>query len=379
MSKARVFKQRTQSTSDGAERSGTGGTPAPPQGPRAREAVRALTAYNPGPADPRIDLYLDENEGPPPPASLVESLRRLDPELIRRYPTSGELQTLLARRHGVEPERIFISAGADESLDRACRAFLEPGREIILPVPTFEMLVRYARLAGATAVHVPWARGPYPTEGVLGAISVRTGAIAFISPNNPTGAVGTGRDLERLAAAAPGALMIVDAAYAEFADEDLTPIALRLPNALVLRTLSKARGLAGLRVGYSLGPPEVIRALRIAGPAYPVAGTSIALATAYLLAEGNGHAEYVARVRRERRDLESVLRGIGADPIPSQANFVTAFFGDAQGVKRSLLERGIAVHGFAPGSGLEKALRITCPGDEALFDRLTAALKAGPT
>ena len=249
-----------------------------------------------------------------------------------------------------------------------------PGRELILPEPTFEMLPRYARLAGAEVVSLPWLGGTYPTAAVLRRITARTAMICVVSPNNPTGSVATPRDLRRLSRAAPHALIVVDLAYTEFADVDLTPVALALPNTLITRTFSKAWGLAGVRVGYAMGRAEHIHWLRAAGNPYAVAGPSAALAAAWLDQGRTTVDIFVARVRAERALLTAQLLELGAAPEPSQANFVLARFADAPAVCDALAARGIAVRAFLDRPGLQDALRITCPGEAAAFSRLTATL-----
>jgi histidinol-phosphate aminotransferase len=341
-----------------------------------RRIILEMTPYDTGPMDPDVDLYLDENEGPPVAGALEQALTRIDPQLLRRYPDADSLRRILAKCHGVAPEHVFVSAGVDDALDRFCRAFLEPGRQIVLPLPTFAMLGRYATLAGAETVPVPWPRGPYPIDQVIRAITARTAAIALVSPNNPTGAVATAGQLERLSAAAPHALIVCDLAYAEFAEEDLTPVALRLPNTLTLRTLSKAWGLAGLRIGYAIGPAQVLEAMRIAGPVYPVAAASIAIAADHLDRGAQSDPRFIAQVRGERDQLVALLTDFGADPLEPQGNFVLAFFRDAAAVRAALRRRGIAVHGFPTGHQLEQALRITCPGDARHFARLCDELKS---
>ena len=131
-----------------------------------------------------------------------------------------------------------------QALDRACRAFLEPGRTILLPDPSFDMFDCSATLAGGELVRVPWWDDAFPSDAFVGRLDARTGVVAVVSPNNPTGSVATLADVRRLAAAAPNALVILDHVYVEYADVDLTPAVLDLPNVLVLRTLSKAWGLA---------------------------------------------------------------------------------------------------------------------------------------
>jgi histidinol-phosphate aminotransferase len=334
-----------------------------------------IEPYTTAPLSPTIELKLDGNEGLQPDARLLDALARLGPDVLRRYPNARPLEAMLARQFDVEPEQIIVTAGADEALDRACRAALAPGRQIILPTPTFEMLPRYARLAGAEIISVPWPGGAFPTQSIIRHVTEHTAAIAIVSPNNPTGAVASASDVQALAAAAPHALLIVDLAYADFAEEDLTASALALPNAVAIRSLSKSWGLAGLRVGYAAGPPRIIRWLRAAGGPYSVSGPSLALAMEWLQHGGPAVRDYVERTRAERTALGEVLRGLSAEALPSQANFVLARFANAERVWQSLAQRGIAVRRFLAVPELANALRITCPGNEPDFRRLTATLR----
>jgi histidinol-phosphate aminotransferase len=344
--------------------------------PKPVAGLEGLAPYRTAPRGATIELFLDGNEGAGPSPRLLRQMVRLGTEAVRRYPAKQSLEMLLARRFDVAAERVLVTAGADDALDRACRAMLAPGRAFVLPVPTFEMLQRYAGLAGAATRRVPWEGGAYPTEAVLAACSERTGAIAVVSPNNPTGAVARARDLERLSAEVPQALLIVDLAYVEFADEDLTEVVLGLPNAVAVRTFSKAWGLAGLRVGYALGPVEVVNWMRAAGSPYPTSSLSVALAAACLESGEAAMREHVSRVRRERLLLQGLLERLGAAAIPSQGNFVFARFGDAGAVHAWLARAGIAVRRFAAGTGLDNALRITCPGDAGGFERVCGVLAA---
>ncbi|MEO6461960.1 MAG: aminotransferase class I/II-fold pyridoxal phosphate-dependent enzyme, partial [Candidatus Eisenbacteria bacterium] len=136
-----------------------------------------------------VDLRLDGNEGPAGPTALRDALATLDLETVRRYPDASALEALLAARQGVDPSCLLVTAGADEALDRACRAFLGPDRSLVLPVPTFEMIERYAALARARVLEVAWPAGAFPTEAVLERIATDTALVAVVSPNNPSGAV----------------------------------------------------------------------------------------------------------------------------------------------------------------------------------------------
>lgn len=349
-----------------------------------------ISAYAPPRSPTPIDLDLSANEGPPPAPELLASLLATDDagELLRRYPDARALQDALATRYGVPRERMLVCAGADDALARALRVVAEPGREVILPEPTFEMLPRYVALAGAERISVAWPGHAFPRAAVLAAASERTAAVLVVSPNNPTGAVATADDLRALCAALPGALVIVDQAYAEFCDDgidDLTTVALTLDNAIVTRTLSKAWGLAGLRVGYALGSARVLGWLRAVGQPYAVSGLALALALRALEDEAPLRRT-VARVREERAALSAQLTRHGARCEPSQANFSFARFVSSNtahppGPERArwlvdaLAGQGIRVRRWPDRPGLEDAVRIGCPADAAAFARLERALE----
>jgi histidinol-phosphate aminotransferase len=282
---------------------------------------------------------------------------------------------MLADRTGVQPNRLIITGGGDDALYRACLALLQPGRDIVLPTPTFEMIGRYARLAGGRVIDVPWPHGAFPREAVLRAVRPQTAMVCVVSPNNPTGAVATADDVRALCMAVPHALILFDLAYEEYADEPLMMAALEQPNALIIRTLSKAWGLAGLRVGYAVGTERVIHWLRCAGNPFAVSGPSARIAIAWLREGCDWMAQSIATVRRERVALHHLLAELGAMPLPSQANFVLARFAAASQVASGLARLGIAVRGFPNDDPLREHLRITCPGNAADFDRLCGALR----
>ncbi len=344
-----------------------------------RLAERALgrSPYAPPTPEYRIDLHLDANEGSPAPAAVIAALSQLTGEDLRRYPDARPLERQIAALLGVDAERVLVCAGGDDAIDRACRACLEPGRELILPTPTFEMIRRSAELAGASVRTVPWVAGAYPTSAVLAEVTDRTSMIAVVSPNNPTGLVADAQSLDVLSAAAPTAMLLVDLAYTEFASDDLTQAALRLPNALIVRTFSKFCGLAGLRVGYCVGDARVIRALRAVGSPYPVSAASLRIASASLEpAAARERSAVRAGVVANRQRIAGVLKTLGASTVPSQANFVLARLGEPARVARGLAALGIAVRQFPGTPELRDALRITIPASAADADRLVRSLRS---
>ena len=320
-------------------------------------------------------LKLDSNEGPLPPAALLEALAGLDPDTLRRYPDTSALEAMLAARVGVGAERVIVTAGADDAIDRVCRAYLGVGRTMLLPEPTFEMLHHFAKLAGGTLARVAWGCGEFPLAAFLDRLDEEPAVIAIVSPNNPTGATASADDVRSLAQAAPSALLLLDHVYGEYADADLTAGAIDLPNVVVLRTLSKAWGLAGCRIGYAIGAPDVVATLRAAGAPYPVAAPSVALALRQLTDGEAALRAHVACVRAERTALGARLRHLGLEPLPSQANFILAECGlRAPFLTAALAALGVVVRTFPNRPGLGNALRITLPGSTPEFERLMAAL-----
>jgi len=210
---------------------------------------------------------------------------------------------------------------------------------------------------------------------VLASITPNTGIIVVVSPNNPSGFAAKASDLKQLSLAAPHAVILADLAYSSFADEDLTEAALNLPNAIAVHTLSKAWGMAGLRVGFAAGPAQIIDCLRRVGPPYPVSGISLVLAEKWL-SEGEDHVrQYIAQVRSERRQLEQLLRELGATVHESQGNFVFAGFKDSLWIHDALAGLGILCRIFSALDGFEEGIRITCPGNQSNCDRLARTLR----
>jgi histidinol-phosphate aminotransferase len=337
--------------------------------------VAALRPYSPGRLDFAIDLVLDANESLASAPALVEALRFGSDASVHRYPAAADLEARLAAGLAVDPSRVLVTAGADDALERAIRSVGAPGRRAILTTPSFAMLPRYAHLTGADVVEIPWWRGPWPVDEVLGASGDDLAVVAVVSPNNPTGAVISWPDLERLATAMPKTLVLFDHAYAEFADDDLTARALTLPNVVVFRTFSKAWGAAGLRVGYAVGDERVIGWMRSVGQPYSVSAPSLAAVRRLLDSDPAPPVDRLDRILTERSTLTTVLEGLGLEVLPSQANFVLVRPADALALRRDLASLGIAVRAFAGHPRLEPWLRITLPGDDDAFRRLEAALR----
>ena len=339
--------------------------------------VAEMAPYTGAPPDPLIELKLDSNESlsPVPP---LDDIRWSDGcWQPNRYLRTTDVERRLSLRFDVAPDRVVVTAGADDAIERTVRAVCRPGCEAIVTVPAFEVLERYVRLAGATLIRVPWWHDDFPVAEVLSRVTPDTALVFVVSPNNPTGAVASRRAVEELARHLPRSLILVDHAYVEYAspDHDLTATALEMPNVVVFRTFSKAWGAAGLRVGYALGDPRVMGWLRTLGQPYPVAAPSLAMVDRLLQYNTSPPPEPVARVQHHRQRLTEVLTELGAESLPSQANFVLARFADSAWVRRALVSLGIGVRPFEGRGELEQWLRITIPAEDDAIARLEHGLR----
>jgi histidinol-phosphate aminotransferase len=342
--------------------------------PRPTPNLDGLRVYAPSKAPAPTDLKLDANEGPAPPPELMALLPQTTSEQVHRYQRAGDLESAMAAELGVDPAQVFVGAGGDEIIDRSCRAYLQPGRQVIVPTPTFEMICHFARLAGGVIRRVAWPDGPFPLDAVRGAVGERTGMIVMVSPNNPTGLCARPEDLMAVAEAAPEALVLVDMAYTAFADTNLLDTVMRLPNVLALYTLSKAHGLAGLRIGFAVGQAELVAPLRVAGAPFPVSNLSMNVARRWLT-EGRGYVQQVVgQIRREREALKQTLTRLGARPVDGQANFVFARLDNPVWVRDALGGMGIGVRHVPADDYYDEGVRIGCPGRAEDFARLDAAL-----
>lgn len=333
--------------------------------------MSAVTPYSPPSIGDGIDLDLSKNEGRPPSSDLLQKIGDPAP-LVGRYPDTSGLRRALADMHGLTPDRVLVTAGADDALFRCFLARVRPGRSAVATSPSFEMLPRYAAQMGAELIEVDWWDQMFPAQDMISALSDGARTAFIVSPNNPTGNVITGEDLNLVADAAE--LVVLDGAYMEFADVDLTGEALLRDNVVVLRTMSKAWGLAGLRVGCVLGPHDLVSEIGAYGNPYSVTGLSQAIATAQL-ESGQEVDDYVTEVKRERVVLGETLDGLGVDALPSQGNFVLAGFDDPDWVWRATASMGIGLRRFPDRPGLEGHLRIGLPGHLDDFNRLIRAVR----
>ncbi|MEO0513355.1 MAG: histidinol-phosphate transaminase [Planctomycetota bacterium] len=332
------------------------------------------SAYSTPPQRFPVDLRLDANEGPSPSTDILAALARLTPEDLRRYHRPVHLEARLAELHGVDPSRVVVTNGGDDAIDRVCRAVLEPRRTAVLHTPTFEIIPAAAGLAGAELVEHAWLDAEFPTSRFIASIDDRAGLAAVVSPNNPTGSTIPRDALSEIVAATGGrgCCLMVDLAYVEFADDDPTHWLIGHDHVVVIRTFSKAFGLAGARVGYAVASAEVAGWLRTVGGPFPVSAMSIAAAEAAL---AGPLPATVSTVRDERGALARTLHDAGVRVAPSQGNFIFATLPNARLFRDALAAQGVGVRGFHESSPLAGSVRITLPGDRDTFRRLARAVE----
>jgi len=337
-----------------------------------RQCVERMTAYQPGeqPVAPAV-VKLNTNENPYPPSPRVAAaLRALDAAWLRRYPDPdcAELRKMLGRQHGCTPSQVFVGNGSDEILALCTRAFVENDGAIGYTVPSYSL---YPVLAAMRGVE----QRPVELGADFGLVLPEdTTASLFLltNPNAPTGIQYPRQQVRRLCEAAAG-VVVLDEAYVDFADDDGMGLALELPNTIVARTLSKSYSLAGLRLGYAVGPEPLIGALHKIKDSYNVDAAAQALAAA-ALSDRRSMKRNVMRIRATRERLSVALREMGFSVYPSQTNFVWAEPGGmgAAELFAALRERGILIRYFdAPRT--RAYVRITVGTDKEI-DRLLAAI-----
>jgi histidinol-phosphate aminotransferase len=296
--------------------------------PPARRALDDIPVYKPGKPAESDDLKLSSNENPYPPLPGVmeraaEELRR-----VNRYPDAGttDLYAALARTYDLPSERFAASTGSVAVLFSLLTAFCEQGDEIIYAWRSFEAYPIAADLTGARTIRVPLRPdATHDLDAMAAGVTDRTRAILVCTPNNPTGPVATQAELERLVNAVPDdVIIVVDEAYNEFVRQEDAARGLALDdheNVVVLRTFSKAYGLAGLRVGYAIAATDVALSIRKAIAPFSVTDVAQAAAVASLDA-ADALRERVDAIVAERVRVLAELREQGWDVPDSQANFV---------------------------------------------------------
>ncbi len=327
-------------------------------------------------------LGLNEGLEGPFPAALAAMAAALPS--LNRYPGRGsaELVAALAERTGAAPEQVLVAAGADAVIGYVCQATLQADDEVVVPWPSFPSFVRDAQRRDAVPVTVSLANGAVDLDATLAAVTPRTRLVFVATPNNPTGLALTRDDLVSFVRALPEqVLAVVDEAYLDYLDpveraDAVRDLLLNGDDVVSIRTFSKLYGLAGLRIGYGIGPADVVTAMRKVQRSYDVGVLGQIAALASLDDEAEVERRRLANAEAVAA-LTELLRSRGLEPLAGSAtNFVLVDVGlDANEATAALGAHGVSVQSGAP-FGAPTSLRIGAGGEDdriALANALDAA------
>ncbi len=334
--------------------------------------LRGLPVYVPGKPIEEVErelkihaVKLASNENPlgPSPKGIAAAQAVLGD--ANRYPDGGThaLRQTLAERRGVSTEEILIGLGSSEIIDLAARVVLRAGVQGLTSQGTYAPFSVAIRASGAELVLVPQREFAFDLKAMAKAITPKTAAIYLANPNNPTGSAFGGEEFGEFLAAVPnGVLVVLDEAYIHYAVSmglrDSVEAYRKRKNLLILRTFSKVYGLAGLRIGYAIGRPELVAAMNKLRTPFNTSGVAQAAALAAL-----DDKEHVARCIEtnavERKRLTEGLAKLGYQPVASEANFVFITVGpEAKALSEELLHLGVIVRPLG-WMGFPEAMRIS--------------------
>jgi histidinol-phosphate aminotransferase len=338
-----------------------------------------LPVYRAGQRPPerpdRVSYKLSSNENPAGAATSVA--QAIASEAVHMYPDPGsaDLLAALSQYLGTGTDQICVGCGSVSLCQNAVQIAADPGDEVLYAWRSFEAYPIVTQISAARSVRIPLtAQARHDVQAMVDAVTARTRVVFLCTPNNPTGPAITHDEAQWVIDSVPDdVLIVIDEAYHEYVRDPDAVRALELvdnsPNVLALRTFSKAFGLAGLRVGYGIGSPEVITAMRKVATPFGVSSVAQAAAVAALMPEGQAHMRASVQASVDQRTRMIVaLRDAGWHVPDSQANFVWLDTADATGVAARLEANGLTVRPF-PGEGL----RISV-GDAAANDRVLEVL-----
>jgi histidinol-phosphate aminotransferase len=347
---------------------------------RPRPTVDALPEYRPGKAAAQAEaehgitdaIKLASNETPWPPVPSVAAAIAEAAKGVNRYADhrAAALRSILADSLGVSDASVAVGCGSAGLLQQICLTYLDPGDEVVYPWRSFEVYPVFTRLAGGSAVTVPLVDHAFDLDAVAAAVSDSTKLVFLASPNNPTGTSVSADELNRFMEAIDRrTLVVIDEAYREFNDPSLgDPVTDVLPlhdNAVVLRTFSKAHGLAGLRVGYMIAAPDVVASVDKTLVPFAVNAIAQAAGIAAVAAQDEISAR-VAVLEAERDRVVAALDAAGhVFPRPN-ANFVWLPLGArTDEVYLALEQRGVVTRPFS-GEGIRVTIGTTAENDRFL-------------
>jgi histidinol-phosphate aminotransferase len=309
-------------------------------------------------------IKLASNENPLGPSRLALRAMRQALAQVNLYPDGNAfyLRQKLAARLGVTPANLILGNGSNEVIEMVGHALLAPGAEVVVSQYCFAVYPIVTALFGAKLVTVPAKNHGHDLDAMLAAITPNTRIVFVANPNNPTGTTASREELRRLIdAVPPNVLLALDEAYIEFLDEplDLLPEIRNgsKPNLLLMRTFSKIYGLAGLRIGYGIGHPDVIAALEKIRQPFNI--NAVAQAGALAALDDTPHVEKTRKINARGLKLYArSFRKLGLEFIRSSANFILVRVGDGQRVFVELQKLGVIVRPMG-GYQLPEWVRIS--------------------
>jgi histidinol-phosphate aminotransferase len=349
--------------------------------------IRALAPYPPGKPIEELEreygifgsIKLASNENPlgPSPKALAAVTAALTN--VHRYPDGNcyYLARGVAKKLGVSPDALIFGNGSNEIIELAVRTFMQRGDEAVMADQAFVIYRLVVQAAGCISHLVPLRHFTHDLEAILEAITPGTRLVFLANPNNPTGTIFFRREWEEfLAALPPHVIVVMDEAYAEFVDDPEYPDSLAAHGKgrllLTLRTFSKIYGLAGLRVGFGVGHPELIEVMNRVRQPFNVSSLAQVAALAAL-----DDDEHVQRTRQCNRDGMAYLRAqcarLGLEVVPSWANFLMVRVGNGARVYEALLREGVIVRPMSV-YGFPEHVRVTV-GTAAENERFVAAVE----
>jgi histidinol-phosphate aminotransferase len=338
-------------------------------GPRIRRVIDGLPAYRagrrPAPGAGFRTFKASSNENPYPPVPEVIEAVTAALSDMNRYPdpSAAAMTHALAERFGVTPEEISSGTGSVGVLGHLMQALVDAGDEVIHAWRSFEAYPIVIALAGGVSVAVPLRDEHHDLDAMAAAITERTKVILVCSPNNPTGTAVRADDFDSFMSKVPSSvLVVVDEAYAEFIDDDSVVRGLyayrRYPNVAVLRSFSKAYGLAGMRVGMCIAAPDVTAALRKTSVPFGVSDLAQVAVVASLAHEDSLLAR-VAKIAQQRNAMVDAVRALGFKIADQQANFIWIRLARAAELAEECERVGVTIRPFVESDSQGPGVRIT--------------------
>lgn len=340
--------------------------------------IQTLVPYTPGeqPKD-RVFIKLNTNENPYPPSpKVIQAIQQATDQRLRLYPDpeAGELCGALADFYHIRPEQVFCGNGSDEVLGLCFYAFFSPGKKVVFPDITYSFYPVYTELFGLDYEEIPLNEDfSLPVEKYLG----NNGGVVVCNPNAPTGKTQPAASIRAILEANPDVVVLVDEAYADFGAESVVPLIDEYPNLVVVGTMSKSRSLAGMRIGYAMGHPDLIAAVKCVKNSfnsYPL--DRLALAAGKAAVEDVEYFDQTRKMVMQTRDKTAAkLREMGFLVHDSNTNFIFVTHPDKPGkqITQQLRDRGVLVRRFDKPR-IEEYLRISI-GTDAEMETMCAAIE----